>query len=98
MENTESNPPFLWVGEPTQRTSFGILSFCITTMLICIWGTVHFNIPTTRHSLIHRLLLQAAWMFIALIAPEALLYIAVHQRIDAGTLQRKAMKCLPSQQ
>ena len=67
-------------------------------MIICTWGTVHFSIPTTRHSLIHRLLLQAAWMFIALIAPEALLYIAIHQRIDASALEKKAMKYLPSQQ
>ena len=37
-------------------------------------------------------------MFIALIAPEALLYISIHQRIDAGALEKKAMKCLPSQQ
>lgn len=37
-------------------------------------------------------------MFIAVIAPEALLYIAIHQRIDAGALEKKAVKSLPSQQ
>jgi len=104
MENTTSdtttagNPPFLWVAPSKQRDTIGILYFCFTTMIICVWSTVHFNIPTTRHSPIRRFLLRVFWMLIALIAPEVLFYFATCERVDAGVLVKGAMEYLPSQQ
>ena len=37
-------------------------------------------------------------MLVALLAPEALLCAAIHQRIDAATLAKEAIQCLPHQQ
>ena len=95
---TTGNPPFLWVAPSKQRDTIGILSVCFTTMIICVWNTVHFNIPTTRHGPIRRFLLRVLWMFIALIAPEVLFYFATCERVDAGALLKGAMEYLPSQQ
>ena len=92
---TPSNPPYLWVGEPEQRTTFGILSFCFSTLIICVWSTVHFNVPRRRHTNTRRLFLQVAWMLIALLAPEYLLYLAVCERIDAGFLLGKVQEFHP---
>ncbi|KAF2184187.1 hypothetical protein K469DRAFT_519079, partial [Zopfia rhizophila CBS 207.26] len=30
---------------PKCRSSFGIFSSCITTMLLCVWTAIHLNIP-----------------------------------------------------
>ena len=95
---TPENPPFLWVEGPKQRNTFGILSFCFSTMIICIWSTLHFDIPITRHSRPYRSLLRVSWMLPALLAPEALLFAAIHQRIDAGSVAKKAIQYLPSRQ
>src|SRR5258706_6814159 len=92
---TPSNPPYLWIGEPKQRTTFGILSFCFSTLIICVWSTLHFNIPTRRHSATRRVFLQLSWMVFALLAPEVLLYLAVNERISAGILLKQALKLHP---
>jgi hypothetical protein len=101
MENLTSNtttpgdPSFLWKAEPTQRGTFGILSFCLSTLIICVWSALHFDIPTTRHTLTHRIFIHVFWMAVALIAPEALLCAAIDQRIDSELLTRKAVEYLP---
>jgi hypothetical protein len=67
-------------------------------MIICVWSTVHFNIPIIRHSLAFNLFLRVGWMLISLIAPEALFFAAINERIDAGVLVKNAVKCLPSEE
>ena len=95
---THENPPFMWKSEPKTRGTFGILSLCLSTMIICVWTAVHSNIPTIRYRPVHRFFHRLFWMLIALIAPEALLCFAINQRMDAGVLEKKAMKYLPSRQ
>src|ERR1700749_745530 len=101
MENTvantttHANPPYLWVGEPKQRTTFGILSFCFSTLVICVWSTVHFNIPRRRLTNTRRFFLQVAWMLVALLAPEFLLFLAINERIDAGFVLGKVLEFHP---
>jgi hypothetical protein len=93
---TPSDPPFLWVGEPNQRTTFGILSLCFSTLVICVWSTVHLNIPTTRYSPTRRFFVQVLCMLIALVAPEVLFFLAMVQRMSASILVKEAVECLPS--
>ena len=90
---TPGNPPYLWVGESNQRSTFGILSFCFSTMIICVWSTLHFNIPTRRYA--HRFFFEILWALAALLAPELLLYLAIDERIHAGVLLKTALKSHP---
>ena len=92
---TPSNPPYLWIGEPKQRTTFGILSVCFTTTIICVWSTLHFNIPPNPHTPIRRVFLRVSWVVIALLAPEVLLYLAINERVDATKLMRTALAFHP---
>ena len=92
---TPADPPYLWVGESNQRTTFGILSFCFSTMIICVWSTLHFNIPTRRYTATHRFFLEIGWVLVALLVPEALLFLAINERINAGVLLKKALKSHP---
>ena len=101
MENTTantttpSNPPYLWIGDHKQRTTFGILSFCFSTLIVCVWSTLHFNTPTSRYTAARRVFVQVSWMLFALLAPEVLLYLAVNERINAGALLKGVLKHHP---
>ena len=88
---TPSNHPSLWMGEPTQRGTYGIILFCFSTLTICIWSTIHFNIPIKRYTDTRRFFLQVSWMTLALLAPEFLLYLAITERITAGILLKKVL-------
>ena len=90
-----SNPPYLWEGEPKKRGTYGIISFCFSTLIICIWSTLHFNIPIQRYTTTRRLFLQVSWMFIALLTPEFLLYLAINEMITARLLLEKVLKFHP---
>ena len=92
---TSSNPPYLWIGEPKQRTTFGIFSFCFSTLIICVWSTLHFPIPTRRYTATRRVFFKVSWMVFALLAPEVLLYLAVNERIKAGALLKRVLKLQP---
>jgi len=92
---TPGDPLYLWMGEPEQRGTFGILAICISTMTICVWSTVHFNIPTPRRTPTRRFFTQVLWMVIALIAPELLLFIAINDRMNAAILVKKTLASHP---
>src|SRR5258706_13452327 len=101
MENSatnatiRSNPPYRWMGEPNQRGTFGIVSFCSTTLIICIWSTLHFSIPTRRYTATRRFFLHVSWMVLALLAPELLLFLAINERTNASILVKKALEFHP---
>ena len=83
------------MAEPKQRGTFGIISLCFSTLIICIWSTLHFNIPIRRYTATRRFFTQVWWMLIALIAPEVLLFLAINERITAGALVKKVLKFHP---
>jgi len=89
------NPTYLWMGEPKQRGTFGIVAICISTLVICVWSTIHFNVPTTRLTLTRGFFTQVLWMVIALLAPEYLLYLAINQWTDVAYLVKKTLVSHP---
>ncbi|KAF2140459.1 uncharacterized protein K452DRAFT_359536 [Aplosporella prunicola CBS 121167] len=80
-----------WVPEPTQRGTFGILSSCIVTTLLCVWSAVHLNIPQKEDEerpwyAKHQFWRKIKWLFLALLAPELVAYGAWRQRRQAKNL------------
>ena len=88
---TPGNPTYLWIGEPKQRGTFGIISIRINTLIICVWRTVHFNIPTKRLPFTSHFFTQLLWMVIALLGPEYLLYLAINQWTDVAYLVKETL-------
>jgi hypothetical protein len=84
-----------WVAEPTERGTWGIISLCLSTLLICIWSTLHFNVPTRRCSTTRRFFYQVAWMLFALIVPEVLLCSAIHEWLNARNLVKQVLEFYP---
>jgi len=44
-ETEFGNYTVAWRPSPLQRGTFDILSTCLTTMILCVWTTIHLNIP-----------------------------------------------------
>jgi len=88
---TPGNPTYLWVGEPKQRGTFGIVVICFSTLISFVWNTVHFNVPIKRLPLKRRIFTHVLWMVIALLIPEFLLYLAINQWVDAFTLVKNTL-------
>ena len=92
---TPSSPTYLWMGEPNQRGTFGIVVLCISTLIICVWSTVHFNVPAKRRTPTRCFFTQVLWMAIALLAPEYLLYLAINEWVDAAILVKRTLAFHP---
>ncbi|KAF8252093.1 hypothetical protein K440DRAFT_537551 [Wilcoxina mikolae CBS 423.85] len=75
-----------WHTEPETRGTASILFSCTTTLGLCVWTALHLNIEPaakTKMTLASRFLAKAIWAFTALIAPELVLSIALHQFLVA---------------
>lgn len=61
-----------WHPEPTYRGTFGILSTCLITMVLCVWTAVHLNIPEHGQAGIvtRQTCRKILWLCIGLLAPE----------------------------
>lgn len=75
-----SNNTITWEAEPATRGTFNILSSCIITLLLCVWSSVHLNLPRNDQGSIYKFLRRLAWIASALIAPDYLILTAWNQR------------------
>lgn len=74
-----------WRPEPNGRGTWGILSSCILTILLCVWSAVHLNVPQHRKTWA-QYVRKLKWLLIALFAPELVVYVAWQQRNEASRL------------
>jgi len=76
-----------WTPEPKTRSTAGILFSCIATLGLCVWTALQLHIePTggkTKITLASRFFGKIICAFTALIAPELVLSIALHQFLVA---------------
>jgi len=77
-----------WVAEPDGRGSFTILMLCTVTIGLCVWTALHLNVEPIS---LHRgnddlepppnVIGKCLWAFIALVAPEMVSAVALHQHL-----------------
>ncbi|GJE96399.1 hypothetical protein PsYK624_125950 [Phanerochaete sordida] len=69
-----------WHPDPTFRGTWGIVSTCVSTLIICVWNAIHFNIPPRdqKWSFLHKL----PWLLCGLFAPDLLIIVAGDQLDD----------------
>ncbi|KAF2130159.1 hypothetical protein P153DRAFT_356795 [Dothidotthia symphoricarpi CBS 119687] len=94
-----ANETASWRSGPNERGTLRILTTCILTLVLCVWTTLHLNIPDhteTRWS--RRLMRGPLWVLIGIFAPEFVAYIACKQWWYAGSLRRKMCKLFGDRQ
>jgi hypothetical protein len=77
--NTTALPPTQWHPEPQFRGTFSILSSCLITMSLCIWTSLHLNVPEHRKEHLQKYR-KLGWMVLGLLAPELVVWNAWEQR------------------
>ena len=67
-----ANSTAYWKPAPTERGTFGILSTCILTLLLCVYTCLHPNIPAhgVKEWYNRPWSSRAVWVFTGLFAPE----------------------------
>lgn len=56
--------------EPRLRGTIGLLLSCFLTLILCIWSSIHPNVPGTSRRWYGRIGIKTSWMVMALLAPE----------------------------
>ena len=92
-----TNRTIVWYPEPRVRGSFSILSSCIVTLGLCIWTSVHLNIPThnskpkrrkydPRGWISKQQWRKVKWLVLGMLAPEMVRQTTVFPPSAAGIL------------
>ena len=84
-----SNDTITWEPEPATRGTFNLLSSCIITLLLCVWSSVHLNLPRNDQGTKQKFLRRLPWIAIALVAPDYLIWIAWNQRKMAKMISKE---------
>ena len=93
---TPSDPPRMWVPEPTQRGTFGIISLCLSTMIIGSWDNPYLYMIMGRSLNTRRIIAEVTRTVLAFCAPELLLSLAANELSSASTLLKIVRKVHPS--
>lgn len=72
-----SEPEF--ESEPRGRGTIGIIKSCTATFIICIWTSMHADIPPLHASIWISVVYKAVWMLCAALIPEAIIMSAFWQ-------------------
>jgi len=78
-----------YVSEPSQRGTIGLLTSCISTLLLCIWSAIHMNVFPGNPRSSRRCFSKIMWAIVALVVPEVLLIRAIWQLETARNLRNK---------
>lgn len=84
--NPATNLSATWHLEPRGRGTYSILFTCLTTMLLCVWTSVHLNVPDQDGLTRQRFLRKPGWLLLAVLAPELVAWNAWEQRQIAREL------------
>lgn len=85
-----SNTTITWQPEPNLRGTFTIITTCAITLLLCVYSSVHLNLPAIDRNKTSVGLRRTAWIACALFAPEYIIFTAQVQRSRAKLLSDEA--------
>jgi len=94
--NTIVAPP--WVAEPQGRGTWSLLYSCVFTLVICVWTSIHLNVPPPDDTSRAYWLRKAKWVLVALFAAEIVVFTAFQQWFVAKTFLRKLNRMAAEQE
>ncbi|RPA72644.1 hypothetical protein BJ508DRAFT_69269 [Ascobolus immersus RN42] len=81
-----------WRPEPQTRGTFGLVWPCLVTLTLCVWSSVHLNVPGPDRHWKGRVGVKIIWLFMAVLAPEVVLLMAYKQHVAANELTKAITK------
>lgn len=84
------NPPpgTVFVSEPRGRGTMGLIWSCSATFIVCIWTSVHTDIPPLHASNLIRFKYKAVWVVVSAAIPEGLIMCSFGQWIEARKIRQ----------
>jgi hypothetical protein len=77
-----------WVADPSGRGTWGILSSCVFTLVLCVYTAIHLNIPAKKDSKSTVWLRKIKWVVISIFGPEVVVLTALDQLLSAREFLR----------
>jgi hypothetical protein len=84
-----SNSTVVWQSEPATRGTFDILSTCLITLTLCVWSSIHLNLPRNERGRQQTFWHRFRWLIYGLLAPEFLVLMAWTQRQAARAIHEE---------
>ena len=82
-----------WESNPTDgRGTWTILSTCIITLTLCVYTSLHLNVPAHKDSAASTFFMKAKYVVFGLLAPELIVFNAWRQRTVASSLVARLRK------
>ena len=82
-----------WEPDPTNgRGTWTILSTCIITLTLCVYTSLHLNVPAHNSSGTSTFFMKAKYVLFGLLAPEVIAFNAWRQRTVASSLVARLRK------
>jgi hypothetical protein len=72
-----------WVSSPNGRGTMDIIWGSFLTIFLCTWSSICLNVPHPTDNATKKFFRKAKWMFLAIIAPELVLSVAIGQFASA---------------
>lgn len=92
-----SNGTISWEVEPATRGTFTLLSTCIITLSLCVWSSIHLNLPGDDRGCVLKFLRRLSWITGALFAPEYVILTAWSQRQTAKKIMKEVGETFQSE-
>ncbi|KAK4160306.1 hypothetical protein QBC43DRAFT_293033, partial [Cladorrhinum sp. PSN259] len=77
-----------WVDSPNTRGTADILFSCMLTLFACVYTALHLNIPERNATTFQLFTRKLKWVFVALVAPEVVLWFAADQYFTARKISQ----------
>ncbi|KAI0385171.1 hypothetical protein F5Y04DRAFT_269091 [Hypomontagnella monticulosa] len=90
MTTDFSNQPVGWQPGNSHRSTWAIVSNCLSTIIACTWSVQHLNVPGSQDGFWTRLLRNCKWMLITILFPE---FVVLHAMLEF-TLAIQAFKLI----
>jgi len=81
-----------WVEDPSGRGTWNLLYSCGFTLVLCVWTSIHLNVPPPHESAWTSWRRKLKWVVIALFAPEAVVFTAFQQWLTAKCFLKELKK------
>ena len=78
-----------WIGSPTSRGTFDILSSCLVAILASTWTILHLNVPAANDSKTKKFFRKLKWMCFTIMFPEFMFAHAMEERLMANFVLAK---------
>ena len=82
-----------WEADPTNaRGTFSILSTCIITLTLCVYTSLHLNVPAHKTKKLATIGMKVKYVITGLLAPESIVFNAWRQRTVAASIVNQIRK------